>query len=450
MRKRILFIAPSAYVIGGVQTWLDYLLPGLRSHGWDVILGLASGRLHDVRAYVSAHPFAHIRPIHAPTGTREGRKRGLMQAIGDVRPDLVVVVNLADAYAAAASLRSERTVAHRIVATLHGLQPDFLQDFKRHSGHLDAVICTNHLARDLVAEFCGIGHDRIFRAPYGVAVPDLPPCDTGQRSSTLRLAYVGRLEAHQKRVRDVAEIFRRALASGLDATLRIAGDGPEAECLKGLVESLGVGERVVWLGPLAQAKVRDEVYRKCDVLLLTSSWETGPIVAWEAMAAGLALVTSDFLGRRREGRLADGVNCRVFPVGDAEVAVSCLHALQDPDTMRAIARAGRTMVMEAYSHECSVGAWATCFEQILGLPPRPYEAIARTGPPQGRLDRVFGTNAAETLRRLLRRRYHHRDPGGEWPHSYGDRQPDDPEFWRKAQLLDTPRGGREMRVATKG
>jgi len=50
-RGSLLFVAPSAYPLGGLATWLDYLVPGLRDKGWKVTIGLTAGQFHNVDAY---------------------------------------------------------------------------------------------------------------------------------------------------------------------------------------------------------------------------------------------------------------------------------------------------------------------------------------------------------------------------------------------------------------
>jgi hypothetical protein len=97
--------------------------------GCHVTLGLTSGRFHDVDAYLSTYPFALVVRIHTPTGTRESRVLALMDVIAEQAPDLVVVLNIVDAYEAVARLRHEHGQVLQVVATLHGLQADFLQDF---------------------------------------------------------------------------------------------------------------------------------------------------------------------------------------------------------------------------------------------------------------------------------------------------------------------------------
>src|SRR5262245_37215454 len=41
-RNIVLFVAPSAYPLGGVVTWLDYLLASLAYCAWRLVLGLTS------------------------------------------------------------------------------------------------------------------------------------------------------------------------------------------------------------------------------------------------------------------------------------------------------------------------------------------------------------------------------------------------------------------------
>src|SRR5215475_4721925 len=69
----ILIVAPSAYPLGGVATWIDYIVPGLRRRGWQVTLGLTEGTLHNVDAYLAVHPMQGVIRIPNWTATREGR-----------------------------------------------------------------------------------------------------------------------------------------------------------------------------------------------------------------------------------------------------------------------------------------------------------------------------------------------------------------------------------------
>jgi glycosyltransferase involved in cell wall biosynthesis len=80
-----------------------------------------------------------------------------------------------------------------------------------------------------------------------------------------------------------------------DIDLVIAGEGPEQGRLERLAASLGVSERVRFLGSLDQHRLA-EVYRALDALVLASSREGWANVLLESMACGTPVVASSVWG----------------------------------------------------------------------------------------------------------------------------------------------------------
>jgi glycosyltransferase involved in cell wall biosynthesis len=80
-----------------------------------------------------------------------------------------------------------------------------------------------------------------------------------------------------------------------DATLLIAGDGPERPRLEGLARELGVEARVRFLGVVPQPDLA-RYYNAADALVLASSREGWANVLLEAMACGTAVVASRVWG----------------------------------------------------------------------------------------------------------------------------------------------------------
>jgi glycosyltransferase involved in cell wall biosynthesis len=437
--KHILFIAPSAYPLGGLATWLDYIVPGLEKKGWDVVFGLTSGKLHNSDAYLKIHPFKNAIKIENKTGSRGGRIRSIMRAIQNAKPHMVASVNIPDTYAAIERLREKSAASPKVIMTLHGIQPDLYEDAKAFWHVLDGVICTNKLACRIVQEEAGLHEDRILYAPYGVDLPEQYQRSTP--SNPLKIAYSGRLDHFQKRVNDIPEILSALRGKGIPFECLIAGGGPAEKDLLGKIKELSLDDNVNFLGVLSYEDLVQQVYKKADILLITSFWETGPIVAWEAMSYGVAVVTSQYVGSGLEGSLKDGENCLLFPIGDTRRAAECIESLHDGLFRERIAKAGYQLVKTRYSRSHSIDYWHAAFEQILSKSPLKTEKRVRTFPPAGRLDRLFGVEFAETIRSAIGRKFVHNDPGGEWPHSYGKRPENDRSFFKLAEAIDSYRKG---------
>jgi hypothetical protein len=197
----ILIVAPSAYPLGGVATWIDYIVPGLRQRGWRVTLGLTEGTLHNVDGYLAAHPMRGVIRIRNRTGTCEGRVRGLCHAIMAVQPDIVASVNIVDVYSAVNRLKRNRSLTLRAVMTLHGIEPDYYEQINRGAALLDAVIATNRLACRLASSLGGLESGRIYYAPYGVRLPEPLVTAPIKGLAPIRIGFVGRLDKPQKRMR---------------------------------------------------------------------------------------------------------------------------------------------------------------------------------------------------------------------------------------------------------
>lgn len=410
--SHLMFIAPSAYVLGGVQVWLDYLVKGLAGIGYNVTIGLVGGQHHDVDKYLAVHPFTNVERIENPTGSPEGRVRSIEQCVRKIAPDMVLSVNIADVYPALARLKQAGQCI-KTVMTLHGIQADFLEDAKRYCNVLDGVVCTNRLVESMLWA-SGVAEHRVQYAPYGVDYDPLVMVQKNSTSYPIRIAYVGRFDQAQKRVLDIPAILKKLT---VPYELRLAGDGPLENQLRTAMAELTEHGNSMFLGVLSPSEVALKIYQWADVLLVTSSWETGPLVIWEAMSHGVPVVTSAYVGSVAEGSLDHEHNCQIFPVGDVSGAAERIMSLKDSALRTKIITNGIKLIAEKYSKEASVTAWALAIENVLKLPSLLPESIPKPEP-NGRLDRVLGVGLAESIRRLVRRSYVHRSAGSEWPHSH--------------------------------
>ena len=108
--------------------------------------------------------------------------------------------------------------------------------------------------------------------------------------------------------------------------------------------------KVSFLGRLSPFELKDRVYIKADTLLLTSLWETGPFVIWEAMRSGIAVVSTQYIGSGLEGALKHEKNSLLFPIGESKMASQHLPVLwKDSALKKRLVNNGYQMINERYS-----------------------------------------------------------------------------------------------------
>jgi glycosyltransferase involved in cell wall biosynthesis len=408
--RRLLFVTQTAHVRGGLETWLDELIPTLPARGWTPLVALAHGRrFHDPDAYRAAHPTFDTLEVDGRNGTREARVAALRATIRRTKPDLVVPVNIADTLEAVASEKLAGSSV-RLLVMLRAIRPHGeLEDLRRWRDFVDLAVGGNRLLRALIAEWSRIPEERLRYIPPGsrrktTAVRSPKPADR------LRIGYVGRLEEHDKRVLDLIGLARELDALGVAYELTVAGEGPVRESLL-----RGLDDRARFLGEVPVDELYANVFPNLDVLVLFSAAEAGPQVVWQAMHYGVVPVVSRYRGATAENVLREGETALLFPIGDMRAAAMQIARLDDALLSR-LAFAAERAVDPAYLLDDSLRRWAEVFDEAVSLPP----AIGASLPalkPSGIYERAHLSPAiAHAMRRVSRRLPKINDPGDEWPH----------------------------------
>ncbi len=156
-------------------------------------------------------------------------------------------------------------------------------------GAAAAYVCNAEAGRILVDK--GLAGEAV-EIPLGVdlgvfAPADRPPPGTGSAT----IGYVGRLESHKG-----VDVLLRAVALHRGWRVLLTGDGPQRSELEALAVSLGIADRVAFLG-FAEGEELAARYRQLDLVVVPSlarpNWlEQFCRVAVEAMASGIPVVGS--------------------------------------------------------------------------------------------------------------------------------------------------------------
>ncbi len=148
----------------------------------------------------------------------------------------------------------------------------------------------------------------------------------GLGSERQYIMFSGRL-LPWKRVDLLIDAFAAIAAERPDWDLLIVGDGVERDELRRRVPE-PIRSRIVWTG-FVDCGEPALAYHAADVLVLSSDGEPWALVVQEAMAAGLAVVSSDASGAAHE-LIEDGQSGRIFPAGDLAELKRAMLQVTDP------------------------------------------------------------------------------------------------------------------------
>ncbi|SFW49900.1 N-acetyl-alpha-D-glucosaminyl L-malate synthase BshA [Sinomicrobium oceani] len=131
-----------------------------------------------------------------------------------------------------------------------------------------------------------------------------------------------------KRIRDVIRVFYE-VQKEIPAKLLMIGEGPEKEGAELLCEELGIPEKVLYLG---NSNEIDRILCFSDLFLLPSETESFGLVALEAMANGVPVISSNTGGIPEVNR--QGVTGFLSDVGDVQsMAENAIGLLKDENRL---------------------------------------------------------------------------------------------------------------------
>lgn len=205
------------------------------------------------------------------------------------------------------------------------------------AGQVEAVISISRLTAGRFRGWAGVKEDQLFILPnaveerrYGAGAKNPDLLRRYGLSGKTVLLTLGRLAATEqyKGVDEVLELLPELAISHPEIAYLIGGDGDDRKRLEGKVRDLGVGDRVVFAGYLAEAEKADH-YRLADAYVMPSRGEGFGFVFLEAMACGVPVLGSKLDGSREA--LRDGaLGVLVDPRDRADLRRGLLEVLQRP------------------------------------------------------------------------------------------------------------------------
>ncbi len=210
-----------------------------------------------------------------------------------------------------------------------------------------AVVAQTNAAAEWIARNCG--------ARTSVIPNVLRALPTAERERESLIVAVGRL-AHQKGFDLLVRAFSQVAADFPGWSVAILGEGQERSSLLQLCSELGVSDRVVLAGQVADV---DSWLARAAVVVQPSRFEGFPNALLEAMGMGTAVISADCPSGPSD-LIENGINGRLVPMEDVEALAAALRQLLSSADVRA--RFGReaARVRERFHEDRIMPQWNQC------------------------------------------------------------------------------------------
>lgn len=310
----------------------------------------------------------------------------LYRALNAIRP-VIVHTHMAKAgllgRLAAAAYNATRGAAPRarVVHTYHGhvlegyfgnaVSRLFITVERLLARATDALIAVSPAIRGELVDSYRIGRDPQYCViPLGFDLEPFVAIDDAARAAarrtlnlpneTLVVSTVGRLTAikqHELFLDTIARLTNRY------ATLLalVAGDGERRDMLQAHAAEGGIADRVRWLG---WRRDLTTIYAASDVFLLTSRNEGTPVAIIEAMASGVAVVSTD-VGGVKDVIDSPAAGILAAPGDAAALAAGIDALLSNPARRRAMGECGRARVLRRFAVSRLVDDVARLYRELI-------------------------------------------------------------------------------------
>lgn len=285
------------------------------------IIALMAGRLFGIKVLASEH-----NTLSMVVKTAQGKKMmGISSAF---------LVKLLYRY------------AHRIIAVSEGVRDDLVEVFRVPVDKTEVIYNPLDVAK--INELCEVAPDNLFE-----------PLLSDKSEKKPIIISVGRLVA-PKRVDILIKAFSHVIKE-IDAKLLILGEGHERSALDALASSMGLNDKVFFLG---FQKNPYFFISNADLFVISSDYEGLPMVMLEAMACGTPVISTDCKSGPRE-ILGAGKYGVIVPTGDEiALAEAIITLLKDSSLRERLSKAGMERAKD-FSAEKIVGQYESLIYKII-------------------------------------------------------------------------------------
>ncbi len=280
-----------------------------------------------------------------------------------IKPDIVFCGHI---YMAPLGWIAARLAGSKLVVQMHGIDawPRPTRFERWACEQASAILSVSRYTRGRVLDWAAITPERVVVIPNTVSDCYTPGDGMAvRRELSLEgkkvLLTVGRMPSTERsKGQDlVIEALPELISAGHDVVFIISGEGDDRLRLEELAQTVGVSDRVRFVGALPREKLI-EAYRMADLFVMPSTTEGFGIVFLEAMACGTPALGLDVTGARDalcDGEL--GISADVHNLAQS-ISEALTRPKPDPDALH-------RAVQIRFGHEPFRARITTMFTELL-------------------------------------------------------------------------------------
>ena len=346
-------------------------LNGVNTFSANLVRGLSAARI-DARLLITGATYREKKPLPLPEGVLVEqlpiprlaswrRRRNALIRYLESRAPCIYLPNHDFLHSSIAAKLSPRV---GVVGIVHSDDAQHYDHAARLGRTWNATVAVSERIATTLRDAGSVDQSRLSVIPYGVEVSKTEKVVDPDRE--FRILYAGRLDAQQKRTRDLLDIALSLQKRGVLFTLTIIGDGPERNSLRRSIAKGSLAASVRLLPPVANSRM-GQFYADNDAFLLPSAYEGMPIALLEAMSHGCVPFAANVESGVRE-IIRHRENGFRVPVGDIERFAEMLQGFSespsDRDRMSHAAR--ETIANGPYSIEAMTERYIELLERVSG------------------------------------------------------------------------------------
>lgn len=338
------------------------LAEAFAKRGWNVHVCATHAADGPLRAQLEARGIP-CTGFDIESHTRLERRCRIYRELAAIQPDVVHVQHFS--MLGICNFPARLAGVRRVVVTEHSDQrlradPGLRRRAIRLARGVDAITAIHPELHSYLVKELRMPAERVHLIPNGVDTdryqPDGIDCRLGRdlRDQEMVIGCVARLHPDKDHL-TLLEAFARLPAG--TARLKLVGDGPERSRLEHHARTLGLRDRVEFLGERADV---ESLMPHFDCFVLASRTEGLPMVLLEAMASGVPCVATAVGGIPSLLNESTGL---LVPPGDASALAAALDVLRTDQQHRdQLAKNARAYVTSRYGLERMIDSYAALLQ----------------------------------------------------------------------------------------